>query len=231
MIARMPPAAPLAALGAFAALLALVVGGWAPLHAADSALSGDFRGYGVRHPDVVSVVRIATDVAATLPFLFAGAAATALFATRRDRVRAMFCAAVTVAAPVLWTLMHWLIYRPRPQDGFVALDTNGFPSGHTTNAAAAALAAVLLVWPAASRRVRVGVVTAAALFALAIGLSRIALLAHWPTDVLGGWLLALGVVPLLAYAVTPRRRARSTPPGPGSPPAPGSAGRASPGSG
>jgi undecaprenyl-diphosphatase len=35
-------------------------------------------------------------------------------------------------------------------------------------------------------------------FALGIGLTRLILLAHWPSQVLGGWLLALAVVPPLA---------------------------------
>lgn len=202
MIARVPLAVPLVALGLFVLLTALVVGEWGPLDAADVALSGDLRTYGVRHPDVVATVRIVTDVAATIPFLFAGAAATALLAARRDRPRALFVGLVTVVVPVLWSVMHWLLHRPRPEDGFVSIDSNGFPSGHTTNAAAAALVAVLLLWPYASRRLRAATVTGAVLFAVAIGLTRMALLAHWPTDVLGGCLLALAVVPLLARSVT-----------------------------
>jgi undecaprenyl-diphosphatase len=204
MIARVPLAVPLAALGLFGLLLGLVTGEWAPLRAADVALSGDFRGYGLRRPDVVSVVRVVTDVAATIPFLFAGAAATALLAARRDRARALFVGLVTVVVPVLWSLMHWVLHRPRPEDGFVSVDSNGFPSGHTANAAAAGLVAVLLLWPTASRRLRATVVGAAVLFAVAIGLTRIALLAHWPSDVLGGWLLVLAVVPLLARAASAR---------------------------
>jgi membrane-associated phospholipid phosphatase len=207
MFARIPLAVPLAALAAFALLLALAVLGWAPLEAVDSALSGDLRAYGARRPGLVEVVRVVTDVAATVPFLVAGAVAAAFFAARRDRPRALLCATVTVLVPVLWSLMHWLLYRPRPVDGFVTVESNGFPSGHTSNAAAAALLAVLLVWPTASRRVRALMVVAAALFALVIGATRMALLAHWPTDVLGGWLLALAVVPLVARAVTPRRPA------------------------
>jgi membrane-associated phospholipid phosphatase len=210
MIARVPLAVPLAALGAFAVLLVLAVGGWAPVPGVDAALSGDFRGYGGRNPDVVAAVRVVTDVAATLPFLVAGASATALFAARGDRQRALFVAAVTVAVPLLWSVMHWVLYRPRPEAGFVTVESSGFPSGHTTNAAAAGLVAVLLVWPAAGRRLRAVTVAAATLFALAVGVTRIALLAHWPSDVLGGWLLALAVVPPLARAVT-RRRPAPTP--------------------
>jgi membrane-associated phospholipid phosphatase len=203
MFARIPLAVPLAALGLFVVLL--FVRGWAPLDAVDTGLSGDLRGYGGRNPGMVDAVRVLTDVAATVPFLLAGASAAAFFAARRDRVRALFCAVVTVLVPTIWSVMHWLLHSPRPVGGFVTVDSNGFPSGHTSNAAAAGLAAVLLLWPAASRPVRVAAVAAAVAFALVIGTTRMALLAHWPTDVLGGWLLALAVVPLAARAVTLRR--------------------------
>ncbi|BCJ63587.1 phosphatase PAP2 family protein [Polymorphospora rubra] len=200
MIARPPLAVPLFALAAFTVLLALVVGGWAPLDDLDTAVADTLRRSGAGNSDLVAVVRVATDVAATLPYLAAGAVVTVVLAVRRDRVRAAFSAAVTVVVPVLWSLMHWLLHHPRPPDAFVEIDSNGFPSGHTSNAAAAALAAVLLLWPRQGRTARVVTVLLAAAFALYVGATRLILLAHWPADVLGGWLLVLGVVPLLATA-------------------------------
>jgi undecaprenyl-diphosphatase len=101
--------------------------------------------------------------------------------------------------------MHWGLHRPRPPDGFVFVDSNGFPSGHTSHAASAALVAVLLLWPHLARRGRALTVAAGAALALFVGATRVMLLAHWPMDVLGGWLLALTVVPLTAHAVTTRR--------------------------
>jgi undecaprenyl-diphosphatase len=121
--------------------------------------------------------------------------------------------------------MHAALYRPRPLDGFVVIDSNGFPSGHTSHAGATAVAAVLLLWPRLCRAGRAAVVALAAAFAVAVALTRVALLAHWPTDVLGGLLLALAVVPLLATAFTPRGGGPG--PGRGSPPAPARAAPAS----
>jgi membrane-associated phospholipid phosphatase len=206
MIARTPLVVPLAALAAFLLLLALVAGDWAPLDRFDVAVSGDLRGFGRDHPGLIDVVRVATDVAATVPFVAAGIAATVLLFVRGDRSSSYFCAWVTVSIPLLWGVMHWGLHRPRPTDGFVFVDSNGFPSGHTSHAAAAGLATVLLLWPRVTRTGRIVAVTAAAAFALLVGLTRVLLLAHWPIDVLGGWLLALAVLPLLARAISTGRR-------------------------
>jgi undecaprenyl-diphosphatase len=119
-------------------------------------------------------------------------------AAGRRRGAALFVAAVTAVVPALWGLAHWLLHHPRPLDGFVTVHSNGFPSGHTSNAATTALVGVLLLWPGATRTGRAVLVAAAVTFAVTVGVTRLALLAHWPADVLGGWLLALTVVPLAA---------------------------------
>jgi undecaprenyl-diphosphatase len=195
------PRWPAAAAVAFVLLAVPAIGGWAPLGAADDAISGWFRGYGGSRPALIAAIRIATDVAATVPYLVAGVLVTVLLAVRRRVREARFCGAVTVVVPVLWSLMHLWLTHPRPADGFVVVTSNGFPSGHTSNAAAAAWVAVLLLGPRLAGRRRVLLVVAAAGFAVAIGLTRLILLAHFPTEVLGGWLLASAVVPALALVL------------------------------
>lgn len=199
MPARPPLLVPVLAAAGFVLLLLLVVTGWPPLERADRAVSEAFRGYGERHRGLVAVLRVVTDLAATWVYLTAGLVAVLTLLARGGRRAAACCALVTVAVPVLWTLGHRLIPHSRPLDGFVQVQTNSFPSGHTSNAAAAALVVVLLTWPRLRRRGRLVTVLAAAAFALVIGVTRVALLAHWPADVLGGWLLALVVVPLAAH--------------------------------
>ena len=198
MIARPPLAVPLLALGGFLALLALTAGGWAPLDRFDVAVSDAFRGYGDAHPDLVAVLRVVTDVAATVPFVLAGLLISLALAARSERRPALLSATVTVLVPLLWSVLHWLVHHPRPENGFIVVTSNGFPSGHTSNAAAAALVAVLVIWPRLAPGGRAVTMAVAVAFGVFIGLTRLALLVHWPTDVLGGWLLALAVVPLAA---------------------------------
>ncbi|GAB2941854.1 hypothetical protein GCM10027280_33040 [Micromonospora polyrhachis] len=204
MIARPPLVVPLFALGGFVILLGLVLAGGTPLVDFDTSVSHAFREYGHRNPDLIAVLRVATDVAATLPFLLGGVAATLALLGRGQRRAGIFCLVVTGVIPALWGLQHWLLHRPRPLDGFVTATSNGFPSGHTSNAAAIALVVVLLLWPRQARTARVVTVVLAVGFALFIAFTRLALLAHWPADVLGGWLLALVVVSLAARTATAR---------------------------
>jgi membrane-associated phospholipid phosphatase len=209
VVARPPLALPLLALAAFGTLLLLVAVRWGPVARVDVAVSEAFRSYGLGHPGVIAVARVATSVMSTLAFLSIGCAATVLLAWSGHRRAAGFCAAVTAVVPVLWGLLHAWLHRPRPVGGFVVVASNGFPSGHTSHAGATALAAVLLLWPHLRRAGRVALVVAATVFALGVGLTRVVLLAHWPSDVLGGLLLALAVVPLLAAVFGGREPARS----------------------
>jgi undecaprenyl-diphosphatase len=199
----MPLAYPLAAVAGFLVLFGLVADGWAPLKRLDATLSERARGYGAAHPGGLEVQRQLTDTAQTSVFFGVGlASAVVLLLVRRAYAAAALIAAAFVAVPAVWSILHALLHRPRPEHGFVAISSNGFPSGHSANSAAIALVAVLLVWPHVRLAGKVLTVSVAAAFAVVIGATRVTLLAHWPSDVIGGWLLVLALVPLVARAVS-----------------------------
>lgn len=79
-----------------------------------------------------------------------------------------------------------------------------YPSGHTAFLTAFALVVALLATGrlGLGRRAGTSLVLAAALVAgAAMGWAQVALSAHYPTDVLGGWCTALAVVPATAWLV------------------------------
>ncbi|WP_289069362.1 phosphatase PAP2 family protein [uncultured Aliiroseovarius sp.] len=85
--------------------------------------------------------------------------------------------------------------RPRPDiiphGSYV--DTTSFPSGHSLMAAVVYLTlAVMLARGLERRAVKVYVTSIAILLVLAIGVSRIFLGVHWPSDVVAGWVVGTG---------------------------------------
>jgi len=89
--------------------------------------------------------------------------------------------------------------RPRPD--LVAhgsyVYSGSFPSGHSMLSAATYLTLAMLIASLQTRRSTKGLVYALAIaLVLSIGMSRVYLGVHWPTDVLGGW--ALGAAYSLA---------------------------------
>jgi membrane-associated phospholipid phosphatase len=77
-----------------------------------------------------------------------------------------------------------------------------YPSGHTASATAMAMAAVMLGWhrlrPVAAFALLMGV---ALVVGAAAAWAQAGLVAHYPTDTIGGWCTALAVVPATAWLI------------------------------
>ncbi|MCX2970923.1 MULTISPECIES: phosphatase PAP2 family protein [Streptomyces] len=196
------PRAPRVGLGLVAALAALVVvvlgvayagdsepGGvdawvWAAVHGVGppwryAALAADFLG------EPVGAVTLV------------GAAVTGCLLLRRPRA-AVFAVAGTGTAVGTTTLLKPLVGRTI-HEGHLS-----YPSGHTAFVTALALVVALLAAgrPGLGRAAGTLLVLAAALVAgAATGWAQVALGAHYPGDVLGGWCTALAVVPATAWLV------------------------------
>jgi len=108
-----------------------------------------------------------------------------------DKTAAALWVLVSVGGgAVLSNLLKFAIERPRPDlvARLVEVNTPSFPSGHATLAAVTYLTlGALLSRVEAPRRAKIYVLTVAVALTVLIGVSRIYLGVHWPTDVLAGW--------------------------------------------
>lgn len=103
--------------------------------------------------------------------------------------------AATLGGSIIAGQAKYWVGRPRPElvDHLVQVTGLSFPSGHATNSAIIYLTLAGLVAQVTPRRVvRSYVLLLAVALVGAIGVSRVYLGVHWPSDVLAGWCAGTG---------------------------------------
>ena len=131
-------------------------------------------------------------------------AACGFFGRNGRLVLATTCAGVVIAAGFV---LKYLIERTRPDGALVSyptLDPHSFPSGHALSALIVLGLCAYLAWHGLPRVWNAVVAAVLALCALLIGVSRIYLGVHYPTDVVAGWMLALCGLAVIVYVIRPR---------------------------
>lgn len=126
---------------------------------------------------------------------------------------AVILAIVLIAAPVFVELTKGIVARPRPPDPLVPTSGYSFPSGHTLDSTVTYGVLALVVWRSPlPTGIRWAAVAAGVTVPFLTGLSRIALGAHYPSDVFGGWLAGLAFVAVAAVLIrTTRAMERALP--------------------
>ncbi|MEN8654134.1 phosphatase PAP2 family protein [Streptomyces sp. 21So2-11] len=193
---------------AFAALsgllLLLVAVEWGPLVSFDRTVADSLHGPAVDHPGITKTSRILSDWAWD-PWMMRALMAVAVgwLLWQGERLLALWAVATSAAAVALQQGLKAAVGRERPQwpDPVDSAHYAAWPSGH---AMTATVTFGLLVWLLALRgadpRLRTAVLVVGAVSVVGVGLTRMYLGVHWPTDVLGGWLLGVALVALSVVA-------------------------------
>ena len=130
----------------------------------------------------------------TLLALISTAAVIGLLLYNKRRIAAVLAVAV-IGAQLSSEFLKSFYDRARPDLVLhaVRVYSQSFPSGHSTTAAATyfTLAAIVATLET-SRRGKILAFSLAAAITIAVGISRIYLGVHWPSDVLAGWIVGGG---------------------------------------
>jgi undecaprenyl-diphosphatase len=112
-----------------------------------------------------------------------------LFLQRKTGMAWMVVVAVA-GGMILSTVLKGIFLRPRPDvvSHLYQVFQTSFPSGHSMMAAVTYLTlGALLAKSQPNFLIKSYIITVAFMFTALVGISRIYLGVHWPTDVLGGW--------------------------------------------
>ena len=121
--------------------------------------------------------------------LVAAGAIGYLLISRQMRT-ALFVLAATGGGAAFGKLLKLAYARPRPTlvPHLVDVASASFPSGHATDSAIVYLTlGALLARTVPEPGIRIYIISVAILLALLIGISRVYLGVHWPSDVVAGW--------------------------------------------
>jgi undecaprenyl-diphosphatase len=189
---RVAPIVAAAAVVLFAIVAVMVAIGAADAFDKDVRLA-IYRLSGPWQPWLTSVVRALSELG-SVTWLLVQAAIVALVVCVLNRRRIAFSLVLTLLTTMLVNTALKLIFareRPEPFYGDF-LDSHSFPSGHSAFSCCfyMSIAAIAAAY-ARTNAQRAGIFAGAAVLIAAIGFSRVYLGVHYPTDVLGGWLVAI----------------------------------------
>jgi membrane-associated phospholipid phosphatase len=165
---------------------------WSWVAYVDSTLLGAFYRFAVDRPGWVTFWNVLCTALGPVTFRLAGVVLIVLMLVRRQRRVAIFLFVSVELAGLVTVAVKAATDRPRPATAMVAAAGSSFPSGHALEVAVGVLAIALVVLPMIRPAGRPWLIAAGAVVVLAVGLGRVALNVHNPSDVVAGW--ALGYV-------------------------------------
>jgi membrane-associated phospholipid phosphatase len=172
---------------------------WHWVQAADSAVLRPLHDYGLRHPGWVRFWDVLCTMLGPAGFRVVGLAVVVIAVLLRNVRVVLFLVATIGLSGLVTQAAKALAHRPRPSGALVHTAFSSFPSGHALEVMAAVLALLAVSTGVFRRSVRAMTIVAGVLIVLAVGFGRVALNAHYPTDVAAGW--ALGYLWFLVWLV------------------------------
>lgn len=184
--------------------------GWGWLGGADSSALTAAYDVGIKHPGWVRFWDELCTVFAPVTFRVLGWLAIAVALARRRLRVALFLAISVETTEYVTRIAKGLADRPRPGTALVAASSSSFPSGHALGVLVGVAALLTVTVPLLGARIRPAAIAAGVLIVLLVGVGRVILNVHHPSDVLAGWSLGYLDVALCAWLVRPLSGGRPT---------------------
>ncbi len=191
---------------------------WNWLQALDSSALEALHRYGVAHPGWVTAWDVFCTVLGPTAFRLLTLVVIVVALVRRNLRTALFLVISVELAGLVTEIAKWAADRPRPETAFVYAYSTSFPSGHAVGVTVGVLALLTVAMPVVRGPLRAWLIGLGVVVVIAIGVGRVVLNVHHPSDVLAGWVLGYAYFVACLLMVPPRRRvtdADETPEAPG----------------
>jgi membrane-associated phospholipid phosphatase len=161
--------------------------------------------YGVAHPGWVTAWNVFCTVLGPTAFRLL-TLVVIIFSLVRRNLRVAFFLVISVELTGLITeIAKYAANRPRPATALVSAPSTSFPSGHALGVMVGVLALLTVVLPVMRRPLRAWLVAFGSSIVIAIGIGRVVLNVHYPSDVLAGWALGYAYFVVCLLMVPPSR--------------------------
>lgn len=166
---------------------------WNWVHTYDHYLQKIIHGW--QSPGLTPLVKIYTQLGNAKPFIFISIVILGMLLWRGyDRLAAFFLADVVLGNAINHLIKLW-IQRPRPHFRLITIGGYSFPSGHSV-AAMLLFGSLIFITTQTVRspKWRISWILTCIILMLLLGLSRVYLNVHYPSDVTAGLLLGLVIL-------------------------------------
>ena len=178
---------------------------WNWLMTIDSSWLDNLHRYDVAHPGWVTAWNVFCTVLGPTVFRLLTLVVIIFALVRRNLRVALFLVISVELSGLITEIAKQAANRPRPATALVSAPSTSFPSGHALGVMVGVLALLTVVLPVIHRSLRVWLSAFGALTIVAIGIGRVVLNVHHPSDVLAGWALGYAYFVACLLMVPPSR--------------------------
>jgi membrane-associated phospholipid phosphatase len=171
----------------------------------DSSLLEIGHRHGVAHPGWVIAWNVFCTVLGPTAFRLMTVGVIIFSLVRRHVRVAMFLVISVELSGLITEIAKYAASRPRPTTALVTAPSTSFPSGHALGVLVCVLALLTIVLPVVCRPLRAWLIALGAVTVVAIGIGRVVLNVHYPSDVLAGWALGYAYFVACLLLVPPSR--------------------------
>ncbi len=173
----------------YAAMWAGYLLGWSWLDAVDDRSLTFFHNFGLGRPGWIRSWEVFCDVFSPITIRILTVFLIGWLLSRRRHREALFLLLSLEVSGIVTAIAKALADRPRPATAMTAALGTSFPSGHALGLMVCVLALLTVLLPMVATRWRRPLMVFGGFLVVAVGVGRVVLNVHHPSDVVAGWAL------------------------------------------